>query len=123
MMSVESYRKGSFQIQSPETGSPNDLVERLSKVLVKFQGGGHQQPGICNYSNVTVTPGTVFIDFGFIEPEALGALHRAATERAALPEAVDVMRVGRLAFGIDAASALHQQLNELMNELGLKQKE
>lgn len=78
-------------------------------------------PRACGYSNVAITPGLVFIDFGFVEPIVLGELQQAATERAALPESIEVMRVGRLAFGIDAASALYQQLDALMSELGLKQ--
>lgn len=121
-MTNEINGRSLYQKHAQSTSSQNDLVERLSKIPVKFitQVEGLQQPGICNYSNISFTPGVVFIDFGFVEPAVLGQLQEAARQEAALPDEIEVLRVGRLAFGVDAVAALHQQLNEFVSELGMK---
>ena len=72
------------------------------------------QPVVANYTNVNVSPGMVFIDFGFIEPAMLSALPLVAKRGGKLPERVNGKLASRVVMECDAMAGLHQQLGRVL---------
>src|SRR3954468_12595053 len=72
------------------------------------------QPVLANYTNLNISPGMVFIDFGFLEPGLLTALPRVARSGGKLPESVNGKLAVRVAMGYDGLANLHQQIGQLM---------
>ena len=75
------------------------------------------QPVVANYATVNVSPGMVFIDFGFLEPAMLAALPRVAKEGGKLPEMVNGRLAVRVDMGYDGLEGLHQQLGRVIAEI------
>ncbi len=80
--------------------------------------GDSDQPVVANYTTLNVSPGMVFVDFGFLEPGMLAALPRVAKEGGKLPERLNGKLAVRVALGYDAMSNLHQQLGRVLAGLG-----
>ena len=95
-----------------ETKSPAGLGLRLVPV------DQSDQPVLSNLTSVTVAPGLVFIDFGFVEPGLLSALPRMARLGGKLPERINGKLAVRVALGFDSLAALHQQLGQVVKGLG-----
>ena len=76
------------------------------------------QPVVANYTTLNVSPGMVFVDFGFLEPAILAALPRVAKEGGKLPERLNGKLAVRVAMGYDAMAGLHQQLGRVLAGLG-----
>jgi hypothetical protein len=76
------------------------------------------QPVLSNLTSVSVAPGLVFIDFGFIEPNLLAALPRMARNGGKMPERVTGKLAVRVALGFDSLGTLHQQLGQVLKGLG-----
>lgn len=76
--------------------------------------GNSDQPIVANYTALNVSPGMVFVDFGFIEPGMLSALPRMAREGGKLPESINGKLAARVALGYDALAQLHQQLGRVL---------
>jgi hypothetical protein len=76
------------------------------------------QPVFSNLTSVSVAPGTVFIDFGFVEPGLLSALPRMARLGGKMPERINGKLAVRVALGFDSLTALHQQLGQVLKSLG-----
>ena len=76
--------------------------------------GDSDRPVFSNFTNVNVAPGTVFIDFGFLEPGVLSALPQMVREGSKLPEAINGRLSVRVAMGLDAMANLHQQLTRVI---------
>ena len=72
------------------------------------------QPVVANYTALNISPGMVFVDFGFLEPGMLAALPRVAKEGGKLPERLNGKLVVRVAMGYDAVANLHQQLGRVL---------
>lgn len=72
--------------------------------------GTSDQPVFSNFTNVNVAPGTVFIDFGFLEPGVLAALPQMVRDGTKLPESLNGRLSVRVAMGLDAMVNLNQQL-------------
>ena len=72
------------------------------------------QPVVANYTALNVSPGMVFVDFGFLEPGMLAALPRVAKEGGKLPERLNGKLAVRVAMGYDAMANLHQQLGRVL---------
>ena len=72
------------------------------------------QPVVANYTALNVSPGMVFVDFGFLEPGMLAALPRVAKEGGKLPETLNGKLAVRVAMGYDATANLHQQLGRVL---------
>jgi len=76
--------------------------------------GSSDQPIVANYTALNVSPGMVFVDFGFIEPGMLSALPRMARDGGKLPESINGKLAARVALGYDALAQLHQQLGRVL---------
>ncbi len=72
------------------------------------------QPVIANYTAVNLSPGIVYVDFGFLEPAMLAALPRVAKQGGKLPERLNGKLAVRVAMGYDAMANLHQQLGRVL---------
>jgi hypothetical protein len=75
------------------------------------------QPVVANYTAINVSPGMVFVDFGFFEPGMLAALPRLAKEGGKMPERLNGKLAVRVALGYDALANLHQQLGQVLKGL------
>jgi len=76
-----------------------------------------EQSGQAIFSNFTVArrgPGTVFVDFGFLEPNALNSVIRRAQSGEKVPEGIGGQLACRMALNLDTAAQLAQQLNQLL---------
>jgi hypothetical protein len=76
--------------------------------------GNSDQPIVANYTALNVSPGMVFVDFGFIEPGMLSALPRMARDGGKMPESINGKLAARVALGYDALAQLHQQLGRML---------
>ena len=75
------------------------------------------RPVFSNFTNVNVAPGTVFIDFGFLEPGVLSALPQLVKDGAKLPDSINGRLSVRVAMGLDAMANLYQQLTGVVRSL------
>jgi len=76
------------------------------------------QPVLSNLTTVSVAPGLVFIDFGFMEPNLLAALPRMARLGGKMPDRISGKLAVRVALGFDSLATLHQQLGQVIKGLG-----
>jgi hypothetical protein len=103
-------------------GKPGDKTEAPKPDQPKTIGlgvrllpaGDSDQPRVANYTSVTVSPGMVFLDFGFFEPAMLAALPRVAQEGGKLPESINGRLATRVAVSYDTLANLHQQLGNAL---------
>ena len=72
------------------------------------------QPVVANYTALNVSPGMVFIDFGFLEPAMLAALSQLAKQGGKPPERLNGKLAVRVAMGYDGLAGLHQQLGRVL---------
>lgn len=102
--------------QGPAAAKPGNPAESRSIGLnVRLTPAGNsEQPVFSNFTIVNVAPGTVFIDFGFLEPGVLSALPQMVRDGAKLPEGINGRLSVRVAMGLDAMTNLHQQLSRVM---------
>jgi hypothetical protein len=80
--------------------------------------GDSDQPVVANYTTLNISPGMVFVDFGFLELGMLAALPRVAKQGGKLPERLNGKLAVRVAMGYDAMANLHQQLGRVLAGLG-----
>ena len=99
------------------TVSPIDAKKQRSMGIRLVPVEDSDQPVFANYTSVNVAPGTVFIDFGFLEPGLLNALPRVAKEGGKLPESVNGKLAVRVAMGYDGVANMYQQLGQLLKGL------
>ena len=87
-------------------------AQRL-QVGIRLQAvDGSDQPVFSNVTAVQGAPGTVFLDFGFIEPSALPAVARLAQTGGKLPETISGRLACRVAVSVDTALQLASQLEQ-----------
>jgi len=87
---------------------PGGMAIRLAPV------NNSDQLVVANYTVLNISPGMVFVDFGFLEPGMLAALPRVAKEGGKLPERLNGKLAVRVAMGYDAVANLHQQLGRML---------
>ena len=78
------------------------------------------QPVYSNFTAVQGAPGTVFLDFGFLDPGVMPALARQAQSGAKVPETIEGRLACRIALGVDVAAQLAQQLERHLRNLGAR---
>jgi hypothetical protein len=97
---------------------PEEKGNRSKKVVavnVKLMPVNHSdQPISANYTNVAVAQGIAYLDCGFIEPEALALVARAAQNGQPFPKSVEGKLGVRVAMGLDVAQRLQQQLQQML---------
>jgi len=71
-------------------------------------------PLATNYSNVGVTQGIAYVDFGFIEPAMLGAIAKTAKDGQTAPKGLEGHLVTRVAMDVDVLARLHQQIQQVL---------
>lgn len=75
------------------------------------------KPVLSNYAVVRVTPGLVYLDFGFIDPGVLPALNAAVGKGQKPPEQINARLAVRVALGIDTLALLQQQISGVVQGL------
>ena len=91
------------------------------QVGVRIQQGEHTgQPIYANFTAVQGGQGVVFVDFGFLEPQALQSLARMTQSGEKAPETIGARMSSRMVISIDAAANLARQLNQLLQPKALK---
>src|SRR5471030_163908 len=96
---------------APAQGKPDKPVGmgiRLAPV------NNSDQPVVANYTALNISPGMVFVDFGFLEPGMLAALPRVAKQGGKLPERLNGKLAVRVAMGYDAVANLHQHFGRVL---------
>ena len=98
-------------------------TEKTVALNVKLVPVEHSdQPIATNYTNVVVAQGIAYLDFGFIEPGALGVVARAAQNGKPLPKALQGKLGARVSMSLDVVLRLHQQLQQVLVVVARKQK-
>jgi len=110
------------EIQMAQSPQPEDAPAATDTAAVTTQRvqlgmrlqpmNNSDQPIFSNFTMVQGAPGTVFVDFGFLEPSVMPALARQVRSGGKVPEAIDGRLACRVALGLDAAAQLAQQLNQ-----------
>lgn len=103
---------GGADAGAPAGGTPPAITARLGIRLTPV--GNSDQPVFANYTALNVTPGVVFIDFGFLEPGVLAALPRVARQGGKLPETINGRLAVRVALAYDSVQNLKRQLDQLV---------
>ena len=74
-------------------------------------------PRATNYTNVGVSQGIAYVDFGFIEPTQLAAVAKTAKDGQAAPKGLEGAIVTRVAMSVDVLARLHQQIQQVLVSL------
>lgn len=91
---------------------PNDTTIALNVRLKPSESTAH--PRAANYTNVGISQGIAYLDFGFIEPAMLAAIAKTAKDGQAAPKGLDGHLVTRVAMDLGALARLHQQIQQVM---------
>ena len=97
------------------------MSETKDKVLalnVRLKAGeSSAHPRAANYTNVAVTQGIAYLDFGFIEPSLLGAIAKTSKDGQSAPKGIEGQLVTRVAMGVDVLARFYGQIREVLMEL------
>ena len=74
-------------------------------------------PRAANYTNVGVSQGIAYLDFGFIEPAALSAIAKTAKDGQVAPKGLDGHLVTRVATDVSTLVRLQQQIQQVLGGL------
>ena len=91
----------------------NDTTCTLNVRLKPFDSSAHA----ANYTNVGVTQGMAYLDFGFIEPALLAAIAKTAKDGQAAPKGLDGHLVTRVAMDVSTLARLQQQIQQVLVSL------
>lgn len=92
--------------------------EHRVQVGIRLQPGDRaESPQFSNFSVVQGGQGMVFIDFGFLEPNALPSVIRLAQSGGKVPEAINGRLAARIVLRPDAAAQLVQQLEQHLRSI------
>jgi len=91
------------------------------QVGIRMQQGEHiGQPIYANFTAAQGGQGVVFVDFGFLEPQALNSLTQMTQAGKQVPETIAARMSSRMAISVDAAVNLTRQLNQLLQPKAAK---
>ena len=100
-----------------ETTQPQAL-----QVGIRMQQGEHTgQPIYSNFTAVQGGQGVIFVDFGFLEPQAMQALAKMTQSGDKVPETIGARMSSRMAISVDAAANLNRQLSQLLRPKAAKE--
>ena len=80
------------------------------------------QPVSANYTTASVAPGIAYLDFGFLEPNALAAIAGSVRAGKPAPKTLDGKLAVRVALGYDVLQNLHRQLGQVLAGLATQAK-
>jgi hypothetical protein len=75
------------------------------------------RPILSNYTTLNIAPAMVYLDFGFLDPNAVTALTQTARTDKATPLTLDGKLAARVAMPLDALLRLHQQVQQVLVSL------
>jgi hypothetical protein len=75
------------------------------------------QPVLANFTLVHPSPGVALIDFGFLDPVALGAISQMAQAGRKVPERLNGRLAARVALSYDALANLQRQIGALLQAM------
>ncbi len=90
----------------------SDATIALNVRLKPSESSAH--PRAANYTNVGVTQGIAYLDFGFIEPALLAAIAKTAKDGQAAPKGLDGHLVTRVAMDVSTLARLQQQIQQVL---------
>ncbi|BFU93208.1 MAG: hypothetical protein NTAFB01_43950 [Nitrospira sp.] len=93
-------------------GEPKDTTIALNVRLKPSESSAH--PRAANYTNVGISQGMAYLDFGFIEPALLAAIAKTAKNGQAAPKGLDGHLVSRVAMDVSALARLQQQIQQVV---------
>lgn len=100
---------------SAVTGTATEASSSMRQINVRVQPGENSGiPIYSNFSTVQGGKGTIIVDFGFVEPNAINAMNRAIKSGEKPQEALSGKLSCRLALNAEAAQQLSQQLSQLL---------
>jgi hypothetical protein len=79
--------------------------------------GNSDQPVFANLTSTHAGTGVAFVDFGFLDPNALGEISRLARSGTKVPEQLNGRLAVRVALGLDTLAQLHQQIGQVLQAL------
>ena len=80
-----------------DSNNPDAAGNRVVSMRINLSTGANaDQPIYTNYSALELAAGTLFMDFGFLEPRVISAVAAAARQGAKLPEQLNGKLVARL---------------------------
>lgn len=88
----------------------------LPPVRLRPAGDGPAVPSMANHVVLDASANTAYLNFGFVEPQALAQAMAAAAEGGAAGELQGVL-VARMALPIDALALLHLQSGAFLQSL------
>ena len=110
--------------EEKKTQSDNEVESTQPQPLqvgIRMQQGEHTgQPIYSNFTAVQGGQGVVFVDFGFLEPQAMQTLARLSQSGEKVPETIGARMACRMAISVDAAANLNRQLNQLLRPKAVK---
>jgi len=100
---------------SAEPETPQSAPQGVNIRLVAT--GDADQPVFANLTATHAGTGVAFVDFGFLDPSALGEISRLARSGAKVPDPVNGRLAVRVALGHDTLAQLHQQIGQVLQAL------
>ena len=94
---------------------PKNRTIALNVRLKPSDSSSH--PRAANYTNVGITQGIAYLDFGFIEPALLATIAKTAKDSQAAPKGLDGHLVTRVAMDLGALARLYQQIQRVLGGL------
>ena len=94
---------------------PKTQTIALNVRLKPSESSAH--PRATNYTNVGVSQGIAYVDFGFIEPTQLATIAKTAKDGQAAPKGLEGALVARVAMSVDVLARLHQQIQQVLVSL------
>jgi hypothetical protein len=91
---------------------PKTQTIALNVRLKPSESSAH--PRATNYTNVGLSQGIAYVDFGFIEPTQLAAVAKTAKDGQAAPKGLEGAIVARVAMSVDVLARLHQQVQQVL---------
>lgn len=96
-------------------GEAEIKAARPQQVNVQLVPAGQaDQPLLSNFTRVHPATGVALIDFGFLDPGAIGAVSRMAKAGKKVPERINGRLAARVALSYDALANLHRQISGVL---------
>lgn len=95
-----------------------DTAQAQQNVNIRLVAtGATDQPVFANLTATHAGTGVAFVDFGFLDPGALGEISRLARSGSKVPEHLNGRLAVRVALGYDTLAQLHQQIGQVLQAL------